>query len=172
MAHRRVVTGGLLFVLSLASLHLLMTQPIGDVIYLASWIWVVPLLERAPGIAIHFPRWQGAARHAYLNLAQLHRACGYSAATSILIRGFMYVQCGFTGYALFRANAPGWVSILALMLLVCLYVAWFSRRRSSILESNAETGSQIARRRTRNDTAGSGPTGRTVTNFTSVSANT
>lgn len=133
MAHLPAVVAGTLLTLFLALAYATTVSSLADVGYLAPWILIVPLLEVLPGLTGKVDDCRASGHPACLSLAQLHRACGYSSTASKLIRGFIHVQCVLTGCALWRANAPGWVSMIALILLIGLFFAWFRRRRNSIL---------------------------------------
>lgn len=130
------VVGGCVSVLLLTSVLLNGWQHPPGLLYLLPWLMIAPALERLPNVMNRLTL-LGKDGHlgGCLDLAALHRACGYPALTSKLIRAFMHVQCILTGVALWRANAPGWVSIAALALLISLYLAWFHRSRANVMQS-------------------------------------
>jgi len=122
----------------LGAMHISEAVGARDVGYLLPWVVILPVLEGLPAYV-----WRKANRlpvrdRACRTLEELHAACGYEQRTSLLIRGFLQLQCGLTGLTLWRANAPGWVSLAALILLAGLYLAWFWRRRASVLGSEVD----------------------------------
>lgn len=66
------------------------------------------------------------------DLRGLHLACGYSEAKSSVVRMLFGLQAVLAGYALWRAGVPGWVSLLALALLLGLYTHWFMWRHHAL----------------------------------------
>lgn len=109
-----------------------------DVAYLLPWVVILPVLEVVPAYVCRRLSSLTLRDRACSTLDELHAACGYAQRTSLLIRGFLQLQCGLTGLTLWRANAPGWVSLAALSLLAGLYLAWFWRRRASVLGSEVD----------------------------------
>jgi hypothetical protein len=71
----------------------------------------------------------------FRGLRNLLRACGYTDRTGRLIRACFGLQCALAGYTLFRTGSPGWVSIVALVLLTGLYTCWFAWKRHAVVDA-------------------------------------
>lgn len=133
MPNSRLLDGAFLGA-SLVTLYGTAPSPVGEAMFLLPWLLVLPFLDSVTA-GLYLGRRRPGPGTDLHGLRGLHRACGYTERTGRLIRACFGLQCALAGYTLLRTGSPGWVSILALVLLTGLYTCWFAWRHHAIVEA-------------------------------------